>query len=392
MRLTLDALSLEAISATRAATLAVLGILLIVTDGLPEDAYPNTDLIEFALSSLLGGAALVMAMRDRLDGAAIRVFSYRLAVLVTALATAIVAAEFATRWVFRDVTTVSDNGGYFSLRWMRSGAIRRNAAGFRGPDFSASKPAGTYRIAVVGDSFTFGNGVRQEDRYSDLIQARLPARFEVLNFGVAGNNTPEHYAQVQSIVKDLNPDFVLLQWYVNDMEDDDTRGRPVFRPLMPHASLHAWLTRESALYAVASVPWAEWQVASGKTRSYAEYLNTRLDNPTGHDAQVDKRFLTAIIERCRMAGVPLGIVLFPDTAQPIDEAYPFGYLHDRVLQTCESAGLTCLDLRRDFAAVKDHQQLWASRFDHHPSAQANLIAAERILGTYAGIWAERSKK
>ena len=86
--------------------------------------------------------------------------------------------------------------------------------------------------------------------------------------------------------------------------------------------------------------------------------------------------------------MPLGIVLFPDTARPLDDQYPFGYLHERVLDACAAAQLTCLDLRKDFAQVKDHRELWANRLDHHPSAKANAIAAERILETYSGIWAK----
>ena len=40
--------------------------------------------------------------------------------------------------------------------------------GLSRPRVHTGKDPGVYRIAVVGDSFTYGNGVRQEDRYSDL--------------------------------------------------------------------------------------------------------------------------------------------------------------------------------------------------------------------------------
>jgi hypothetical protein len=58
-----------------------------------------------------------------------------------------------------------------------------------------------------------------------------------------------------------------------------------------------------------------------------------------------------------------------------------------VLDICGTQGLTCLDLRSDFALVKDHRLLWANRLDHHPSALANEIAAEKILETYSKQWA-----
>ncbi|HYE88084.1 MAG TPA: GDSL-type esterase/lipase family protein [Vicinamibacterales bacterium] len=375
------------ISLPRATALGSLGLLLIVADVLPENRYLDLDVAKFALSVALGLTALTIALRDRLEASDLRVWSQRALLFVITVLGALGAAELMTRWAFRDVTTSSDYGGYFTRRWLRTNPIHKNAAGFRGPEFSATKPAGAYRIAIVGDSFTQGNGVRQEDRFSDLLDAMLPAHFEVLNFGVAGNNTPEHLEVVTTVLANAHPDFVLLQWYVNDMEDDDTTGRPSFRPLVPVPSLHRWLTMESALYNVVNVPWSELQVTTGMTRSYPAYLYQRLGDPNGHDAAVDKRFLMAIIDRCREASVPLGIVLFPDTAAPIDRHYPFGYLHDRVLRTCRDHELTCVDLRDDFGLVKDHRQLWASRLDHHPSARAHAIAAERILKTYAAKWA-----
>jgi hypothetical protein len=262
-----------------------------------------------------------------------------------------------------------------------------NSSGFREREFSAAKPAGVYRIVAVGDSFTYGNGIRQEDRYSDLLQARLPSNFEVLNFGAPGANTPEHRTLVGHLLSDIHPDFVLLQWYLNDMEDDETVGRPAFRPLMPVRTIHDWLNDTSALYTVANMQWAQTQVMLGMTTSYSEYLHRRLGDPNGHDARLDRNLLLDLIAKCRLAGVPLGIVLFPDTAGTLGKDYPFAYLHERVLEICQAQNLTCLDLRPDFSLVKDHRQLWANRLDHHPSALANEIAAVKIFETYSKQWA-----
>ena len=85
----------------------------------------------------------------------------------------------------------------------------------------------------------------------------------MLNFGSPGANTPEHRNLVGSLVPRIHPDFVLLQWYVNDMEDDDVVGRPTFEPLIPIRRLHGWLSDKSALYTVANMRWAEAQMALG---------------------------------------------------------------------------------------------------------------------------------
>jgi hypothetical protein len=156
---------------------------------------------------------------------------------------------------------------------------------------------------------------------------------------------------------------------------------------MPIRSWHNWLNDHSALYTIANMQWAETQVALGRTESYTEYLKQRLGDPHGPDATRDTTLLRQLISRCKAANVPVGIILFPDTAAPIDKNYPFGFLHDRVLATCDDMQLTCVDLRDSFAAIKDRKTLWASRLDHHPSPKANEIAAEKILQTYSGQWA-----
>ncbi|MBY0494604.1 MAG: hypothetical protein K2Y23_10345 [Cyanobacteria bacterium] len=372
----------------RSLVLTVMATLLAAADWLPENRYVDPDHLEFALTIALGLAAVTLSLHDRLDAAAVARLRNRVILTMFTLALSLGLAEPVTRIIFRDVTTSSDNGGFFSRRWFRTGAVQLNSAGFRERGFAAEKPAGVYRIVAVGDSFTFGNGIRADERYSAILQARLPQHFEVLNFGAAGANTPGHRSLVERLLAEIHPDFVLLQWYVNDVEDDDSSGRPTFHPLMPIRALHNWLNNSSALYTVANMQWAETQVALGMTASYPDYLRRRLGDENSSDSQLDRNLLLDLVARCRRAGVPLGIVLFPDTAgTDFGAGYPFAYLHERVLDVCRAQNLTCLDLRNDFSKVRDHRLLWANRLDHHPSALANEIAAQRILDTYSTQWA-----
>jgi hypothetical protein len=377
--------SIRELPLARSLALAAMAVLFIVADWLPDNPYVDPDHAELWLALGFGAASLVLALRDR--AATIDVaWRKRLILFTVAAIVSMVSAEYLTRALFRDVTTSSDNGGYFSRRWYQSGAVQTNTFGFRERQFDPAKAPGVYRVAVVGDSFTFGNGIRQQDRYSDLVQSRLPSHFEVLNFGVAGANTPEHRAMVGRLLREMHPDFILLQWYVNDTEDDDAIGRPTFAPLMPYRPLHNWLNNSSALYTVANMQWTETQVALGMSVSYTDYLKRRLGDPHSPDSIRDRNLLRDLIAIAQHANVPIGIVLFPDTAGDLGDRYPFGYLHRRVLDVCAERGITCLDLLKDFAPIKDRQSLWANRLDHHPSARANAIAAERILETFAPAW------
>ena len=388
MRLPIEVdLSVRVLPLGRLVLVTAAAVLLAVADVMPDNPYVDADILEFTLTVVLGLLAIAISIHDRVGGRDLKEWVNRALLSLCALGVSVIAAEPLTRYIFRDVTTSADNGGYFSRRWLRSGAVRRNGAGFREREFQDAKAPGTYRIAVVGDSFTFGNGIRQEDRYSDLLHVRLPSHFEVLNFGTPGANTPEHRSLVDALLPRIQPDFVLLQWYVNDMEDDDTTGRPTFEPLMPIRSWHNWLGERSALYNVANMRWAELQIALGWTVSYPEYLHHRFADPNGHDAQLDRQVLLDLIARCRRANVPLGIVLFPDTTGDLGANYQFAYLHERVLEVCRTENLWCVDLRQDFAMVKDRRLLWANQLDHHPGVLANEIAAVKIFETYSRQWA-----
>ncbi len=366
--------------------LSVAVLAFLVADWLPRNQYADTDVIRVSLSSLLGGIAVALAIKDRLGPVQTRRVMYAAVAMLLALAVALSAAEAVTRRAFASVTTTANNGGYFSRRWLGSKTIQVNAAGFREREFATAKPAGRYRIAVIGDSFTFGNGVAQYERYSDLLQSWLGDDFETLNFGVPGANTPDHLGTLISHVLPTQPDFVLLQWYVNDAEGDVTSGRPTVSPLVPGRHLHNWVLERSAAYTVANIRWSALQAEVGLSDSYATYMQRRLSAPQGADAIREREILRDFIVRCRDQGVRVGMVLFPDSGHDLGPRYPYQYLHDRVREVCRDEDVTCLDLREPFARIKNRQSLWVNPFDAHPSVRANAIAAAAILTVFESVW------
>lgn len=65
-----------------------------------------------------------------------------------------------------------------------------NRHGFRGPDFSETKPDGVVRVLTLGASSTFGFYSRDDETYPALLEQRLnaacagPERYEVINFAI----------------------------------------------------------------------------------------------------------------------------------------------------------------------------------------------------------------
>lgn len=126
-------------------------------------------------------------------------------------------------------------------------SVQTNSFGIRGPEVTREKPVGTYRVALLGDSFAFGWGVKQEESFAsqlqELLQGELSARsdeagmptardskierVEVLNFGVPGYSTFQEVAFLRQEAMAFSPDIVSVYFVENDFGLPyflDTRG------------------------------------------------------------------------------------------------------------------------------------------------------------------------
>ena len=172
------------------------------------------------------------------------------ALLVLAVSVSLIVAEAVARFAFRDITTTRDNTSYFAKRWNQKHPPVVNRWGFREREFSQKRPSSAYRIAVVGDSFTYGQGISIEDRLTNITDRRLKKiskRYEVLNFGRPGTETIDHVEILKNIVLDVQPNYVLLQWFINDVEGH-SGVRPQPWRLLPSDILTSLLHSHSALY------------------------------------------------------------------------------------------------------------------------------------------------
>jgi lysophospholipase L1-like esterase len=121
-----------------------------------------------------------------------------------------------------------------SLRGNPVWHVSINSRGFRDREFTTTKRPSTFRIVCVGDSWTFGANVDQEDAYPQRVGAMLerehPGQFEVLNLGVMGYSSSQGLQFLKRTVLDLQPDLVLIGFGMNDAivsgwRDKDAVGR-----------------------------------------------------------------------------------------------------------------------------------------------------------------------
>jgi hypothetical protein len=119
--------------------------------------------------------------------------------------------------------------------------ISINSQGLRDRERPIDKPADTYRIAVLGDSYAEAFQVDVETTFWRLLEKRLQAcafqpgkTIDVMNFGVSGFGTGQELRMLQTRALRYKPDLVILAFFQgndvrnNSRELEEDKVRPFF--------------------------------------------------------------------------------------------------------------------------------------------------------------------
>ena len=265
--------------------------------------------------------------------------------------------------------------------------VHINAAGIRDrDDITFDKPAGQRRLVCLGDSFTFGWGVRDEDGWARQLETGLRTGgqdIRTVNCGAAGALCIDEYEWgLRNRFGKFQPDAVLVTICLND--------------LIPSSGLFVQgPAPDTGLRLLDLI-----QGAMGKTpleldpkQDWVGLLKS-LPRKAGEDAKMygdDKpyeamwaqgtpqRSLRAMKAWCEERKIPLMLVLWP-FLQGLGPArtYPFDSLHREVASDCEKAGIPFLDLRPALQST-NQEDLWVTPGDMHPNPTAQQLAVPSLL-------------
>jgi lysophospholipase L1-like esterase len=376
--------------ARRISAAALVGLALVVVSALGllfrlvfHPAWSDTYVSAIVGAGLLGLAVAVFGWSGRrVSGSTARAVLLRVVLIGFSIGLSLVALEWIARFAFWDIHSSADARTYLAMREL---PVRSNSLGLRDREIPP-KSADKYRIAVVGDSITWGQGIDEDERFTNLLEKDLGPGYEVLNFGTRAHDMPEHLQELERALK-IAPDYVLLQLYINDFETRRMR-RPVARPLLPWPDIDRTMLASSVLYGLLSTQWQRYQEASGQVESFPHYLERHLGDPNSPDAQESFGRLRQFFKRTAAAGVPTGVVIFPNPNQ-LGRGYPYAYLHNHMREVCLEEHVEYVDLQSTFAKMGDPRGLWANRFDQHPNARANRRAADELLSKFGPVWRAR---
>ena len=262
-----------------------------------------------------------------------------------------------------------------------------NSLGLRGGEASADKPAGTYRILGIGDSFAFGEGVKDKDTFLNRLQLQLNARpagnerHQVLNAGVQGYNTRDEVLYLEHRWLALNPDLVLIIFYLNDAYDDRAilnRGQE----LGIYSERSGGLAQHSYLADFVQHAYDAHRQSKAVEAYYKQHYFTDaehfLETPGSYDVDwtVSRAALEHAADLCRQRNIKLGLIIFPELYN-LNGGYPFLGIHKLVSDYCHRLDIPCLDLLDTFRG-HGPETLWVHPSDHHPNETAHALAATAI--------------
>lgn len=262
-----------------------------------------------------------------------------------------------------------DTRGYFGPE----GRVlyRLNTFGIRGGDIPFPKPPNGFRVVCLGDSITFGEGVKEEDTYPVQLQRLLAGsmsdkQVEVINQGVQGYGTKEEVEAYFMVGRAYRPDVVLVGFYLNDATDFGETIRQ-----------NDAKNRELALTGLAKVSKVfeileRRRIAQERQDEFFASTRKSFDSPLWQECK--DQFLRlkrdTLDWKARMV-----VVVFPVLWQL--DAYPLEDIHTKLATEFKRLGLESLDLLDAFRG-KDAESLWVHPTDQHPNEIAHTIAAEKI--------------
>ncbi len=251
--------------------------------------------------------------------------------------------------------------------------ITLNGLGHRGPDLVNPKPENEKRIFVLGSSITLGWGVPYKHVFTTVVEDRLNRddkekgiHYRVINAGIANYNTPYELALYKRQHPNVRPDFVLLNYFINDAE------------IIPMAKDN--LILKHSLFIAFMYQQLESFSSNLKGKSLSEYY-TELHEDGRPGWEQAKRAMKELSGLCQSQGISLLVMLTPSTYNlSKDELYP--KLYEKVLTQFEEMSIPAINTYPQFLNEfgDDPSRVWVAPGDPHPNAKGHKIMADAFYG------------
>jgi lysophospholipase L1-like esterase len=302
-----------------------------------------------------------------------------------------------------------------------------NNLGWRDKERSLTKPANTFRVAVLGDSFVEAFQVELDRTFPILSENELnrgtSKRVEIMNFGLSGYTQTEELLILQNELEKYAPDMVMLFFFPGNDIDDVKRAtayskmRPFFkisenRKLILDTSFSKTLEfkakcfinifkNHSALISLLTERYNAFKLMIAERRRKVErgipgYLSLCTDNPDSgytENYKINKLLIKTASEHCKKNGMKFMLVVVDDVSympeyekkyKDIDSSIYSFFFDDDLGQFAKLIGAEYIGLTRLFRKYCDeygsalHWQRAGYTYGHW-NYKGHEIVAETIV-------------
>jgi hypothetical protein len=211
------------------------------------------------------------------------------------------------------------NGSHLSREFEVS--VRSNPQGYRDADWTRKPLDREHRILILGDSYTFGWGVRQEASFASRLEAS--GNVTVYNAGIPGDGFQEYADRAALHAPQLKPTIVVVSIFANDFTtlfDSREEGEPAVGSREPIAFRLKTAAEKLHLYRLAYRAVRRSGIAS------------RLADRSYHDELLGEIFQTEF-------------TLYRKSGGPLDRVWP------AVVDSLQKIQSMCNELRAEMAIL-----------------------------------------
>jgi hypothetical protein len=264
--------------------------------------------------------------------------------------------------------------------------IPLNSRGLRDDEYDNPKTENIYRILFLGDSYTFGLGVRRRDDLFVEIFERLlnensilgpTKQLEVMNGGLPAMISDGWLTLLRSELNIFHPDKVIVVFsFRGGCKNADMNEIFVKTDLdIMYRNKNIWLWKHSYLFRFIKNYIDMREISKTNIKAF----NTWYIGPPEHTNEWvnAKKNLIIMRDLCREHNISFHLVILP-TLFELNDNFPFKQILKVIIEFVEKNNIDYFSLFNTFKGM-DASSLWVSKYDQHLNIKAHAIVARALF-------------
>ena len=275
-----------------------------------------------------------------------------------------------------------------------SAEFKINSYGLRDYERTISTGDETYRIAVFGDSVTFGIGIKLEETFSKILEKKLnlyhyPLPIQLFNMGIGSYNTVQEYYYLKESHDRFIPHMVIFEYTAGN---DSCLTNPGHTSDINKIAAIRWgkdILRNLHSYNFLAAEYYALLYKAKQERKYENEYIARLKNDELLFAEnfkgwiENKKAFRDIATFCKNKNITLIFAVYANNfmLSPSLDKDPYYLIINKIINALKQAGVQHIilldDSFREYAG--NEKKLWVTPTNHHFSLLANKLAADTIF-------------